>query len=88
MVVKQMTKRKSEKELPFSDPLDKDNHNTIEELEDISKIEKDSEYTGDLGKSENKEAESENVEKLDDKVAKKKTEESEKPTDKDKSNFS
>ncbi|NNL59034.1 MAG: signal peptidase I [Nitrosopumilus sp.] len=88
MVVKQITKRKSEKELPFSDSLDKDNHNTIEELEDISKIEKDSEYTGDLEKSENKEDESENVEKLDGKVAKKKTEESEKATDKDKSNFS
>ncbi len=44
MIVKQMAKRKSEKELTFSDPLDPDNQNTIEGSSDINKVEKDSEH--------------------------------------------
>ncbi|MHA7648035.1 signal peptidase I [Nitrosopumilus sp. S4] len=75
MVVKQMAKRKNEKELSLSDPLEKDNPETIEELSDISKVEKDLEY-------------SENFEKLDVDDTEKKPEESEKPTDKDKNKFS
>ncbi|KER05493.1 peptidase S26B signal peptidase protein [Marine Group I thaumarchaeote SCGC AAA799-E16] len=45
MVVKQFTKRKREKELSFTDPMDSENPNTIEELSDIDKIEEDSEYS-------------------------------------------
>jgi len=45
MIVKQFTKRKKEKELSFTDPLDSENPNTIEELSDIDKIEEDNEYS-------------------------------------------
>ena len=45
MVVKQFAKKKNEKELQFSDPLDSENPDTIEGLTDIDKIEKDSEYS-------------------------------------------
>ena len=40
-----MIKKKDEKELTFEDPFDSDNSNTIEELSDIDKIEKDKEYS-------------------------------------------
>ncbi|EIJ66602.1 signal peptidase I [Candidatus Nitrosopumilus salaria BD31] len=52
MVVKQMAKKKNEKELSFSDPMNSENPNTIEELSDINKIEKDSEYSQHVEKSE------------------------------------
>jgi len=45
MIVKQITKKKKEKETTFSDPFDSENQDTIEELSDIDKIEKDSEYS-------------------------------------------
>ncbi|MCV0401025.1 MAG: signal peptidase I [Nitrosopumilus sp.] len=45
MVVKQVIKKKNEKELTFTDPLDSMNTETIEELSDIDKIVKDSEYS-------------------------------------------
>ena len=45
MIVKQFTKRKKEKELSFTDPLDSENPDTIEELSDIDKIEEDIEYS-------------------------------------------
>ena len=55
MIIKQISKRKKEKELPFSDPLNSEKQDTIEdlpeknepseELSDINKLEKDSEYT-------------------------------------------
>lgn len=51
MIVKQVTKRKKEKELPFSDPFDSENPDTIEELSDIDKIEKDSEYSEHVDES-------------------------------------
>ncbi len=44
MIVKQFVKKKNEKELPFTDPLDSVNPDTVEELSDIDKIGKDSEY--------------------------------------------
>ena len=44
MVVKQMAKKKSEKEITFTDPLDSENDDISKELSDINKIEKDSEY--------------------------------------------
>lgn len=72
MVVKQMTKRKSEKELTLSDPLDNTNPETTKELADISKVEKDLEYSDHVEKSDSEEK-TEN-----------KFEEPEKPTDKDK----
>lgn len=52
MVVKQMAKKKSEKELTFTDPLKSENPDTIEELSGIDKIEKDSEYSEHEEKSE------------------------------------
>lgn len=45
MIAKQFTKRKKEKELSFTDPIDSENPNTIEELSDIDKIKEDSEYS-------------------------------------------
>lgn len=45
MIVKQLIKKKKEKELPLEDPFDSVNPDTIEELSDIDKIEKDSEYS-------------------------------------------
>jgi signal peptidase len=59
MIVKQFVKKKNEKELSFTDPLDSVNPDTIEELSDIDKIEKDSEYSEHVEKTET-------VEELDD----------------------
>jgi len=52
MVVKQITKKKKKKETTFSDPFDLENQDTIEELSDIDKIEKDSVYSEHIEKSE------------------------------------
>ncbi len=52
MIVKQITKKKKEKLTILSDPLDSKNPDTIEELADIDKIEKDSEYSEHVEKSE------------------------------------
>jgi len=52
MVVKQFTKKKKEKEPSPIDLLDSKNPDTIEELEDIDKIVKDSEYSKHIEKSE------------------------------------
>jgi len=52
MVVKQIANKKKKKETTFSDPLDSENQDTIEELSDIDKIEKDSEYSEHIEKSE------------------------------------
>ena len=71
MVVKQISKRKKEKELPFTDPLDSDNSNTVEklseekkneEISDIEKLEKDSEYSEHTKKSETVEEKKESTE--------------------------
>jgi signal peptidase I len=62
MVVKQMAKKKNEKELSFSDPMNSENPNTIEELSDINKIEKDSEYSQHVEKSKHGEK-SQDIEK-------------------------
>ena len=51
MVAKQVLKKKNEKELTFTDPLDSVNPDTIEELSDIDKIEKDSEYSEHIAES-------------------------------------
>ena len=51
MIVKQMAKRKDEKELSFSDPIDSDNPSTIDKFSDLDKIKEDSEYTENLEKS-------------------------------------
>ena len=58
MVAKQVLKKKNEKELTFVDPLDSVSPDTIEELSDIDKIEKDSEYSEHIVKAD--------VEELDD----------------------
>ena len=58
----QISKKKKEEELPFSDPFDSDNPDTIEkpsdkpddgELSDIDKMQKDSEYSEHLEESKN-----------------------------------
>ena len=72
MIVKQFTKKKNEKELSFTDPLDSENPDTIEELSDIDKITKDSEYSEYVEKTDEKELEKENMkEKIDEKESKK-----------------
>ena len=58
MVAKQVLKKKNEKEITFTDPLDSVSPDTIEELSDIDKIEKDSEYSEHIAKTD--------VEELDD----------------------
>lgn len=45
MIFKQFAKRKKEKELSFTDPMDSETPDTIEELSGIDKIEEDTEYS-------------------------------------------
>ena len=52
MIVKQVTKKKKEKKTTLSDPVDSENPDTVEELSDIDKIEKDSEYSEHVEKSD------------------------------------
>jgi len=61
MIVKQISKKKKEKET--SDPVDSENPVTVEELSDIDKIEKDSEYSKHVEKSDV--AEEEKVESVE-----------------------
>jgi len=78
MIVKQITKKKKEKELTFSDPVDSENQDTIEELSDIDKIEKDSEYSEHVEKSEiteEEKVESDEEAKTDEKIPEKDKEE-------------
>ncbi|NWJ29165.1 signal peptidase I [Marine Group I thaumarchaeote] len=78
MVVKQITKRKKEKKITFSDQLDSENQDTIKELSDIDKIEKDSEYSEHVEKSEiteDKKIDSDESTKTDDKTPEKDKEE-------------
>jgi signal peptidase len=76
MVVKQITKKK--KETKLSDTLDSENPDTVEELSDIDKIEKDSEYSEHVEKSditEEKKVESDDEDKTDEKTPEKDKEE-------------
>jgi len=78
MIVKQMTKKKKEKETIFSDSLDSENQDTIEELSDIDKIEKDFEYSEHVEKSEStedKKIDSDESTKTDEKTPEKDKEE-------------
>ena len=52
MIVKEFVKKKNEKELSFADPLDSENPNTIEELSDMDKVTKDSEYSEHVEKTD------------------------------------
>jgi signal peptidase len=54
MIVKELVKKKNEKELSFEDPLDSENPDTIEGLADIDKIAKDSEYSEHVEKTDGK----------------------------------
>jgi len=77
MIVKQMTKKKKVDTI-FSDPLDSENQDTIEELSDIDKIEKDSEYSEHVEKSEiteDKKTDSDESTKTDEKTSEKDKEE-------------
>ena len=78
MVVKQITKRKKEKKITFSDQLDSENQDTIKELSDINKVEKDSEYSEHVEKSEiteDKKIDSDESTKTDEKTPEKDKEE-------------
>jgi signal peptidase len=81
MIVKQFTKKKDKKGLEFTNPLDSENTDTIEELEDIDKIAKDSEYskhvenTSDVEKSQNVEEGEEESESSEESVDNKKSDE-------------
>ncbi len=78
MVVKQITKKKKQKETILSDSLDSENPDTVEELSDIDKIEKDSEYSEHVEKSditEEKKVESDDEDKTDEKTPEKDKEE-------------
>ena len=52
MIVKQITNRKKEKKITFLEQLDSENQDTVKEFSDIDKIEKDSEYSEHVEKSE------------------------------------
>jgi len=51
MVIKQVVKKKNEKELSFSDPLNSENPDTIEKISDSIKTEKDSEHSQHIERS-------------------------------------
>jgi len=65
MIVKELVKKKNEKELSFEDPLDSENPDTIEELGDMYKIAKDSEYSEHVEKTDGKELGDVKEEKLE-----------------------
>ena len=78
MVVKQIVNKKKEKEITFSDPLDSENQDPVEELSDINKMEKDSEYSEHTEKSdtiEDKKIDSDESTKTDEKTSEKDKEE-------------
>ena len=78
MVVKQITKRKKEKKITFSEQLDSENQDTVKEFSDIDKIEKDSEYSEHVEKSEiteDKKIDSDESTKTDEKTSEKDKEE-------------
>ena len=66
MIVKEFLKKKNEKELSFEDPLDSENPDTIEELGDMDKIAKDSEYSEHVEKTDEEELGDVKEEKLED----------------------
>ena len=75
MIVKQITKKKKEKETILSDSLDSENPDTVEELADIDKLEKDSEYSEHVEKLDTTEVESDVEDKTDSDETDKKTSE-------------
>ena len=78
MVVKQITQRKKEKKITFSDQLESENQDTVKEFSDIDKIEKDSEYSEHVEKSEiteDKKIDSDESTKTDEKTPEKDKEE-------------
>ena len=63
MVVKQMAKKKNEKELTLTDPLNSENQDRNEELSDIDKMRKDAEYSEHVETSKGIENKIEGIEK-------------------------
>jgi len=63
MVVKQMAKKKNEKELTLTDPINSENQDTNEELSNMSKMKKDTEYSEHVKTSEGIEKKLEGIEK-------------------------
>jgi signal peptidase len=76
MIVKQITNRKKEKKITFLEQLDSENQDTVKEFSDIGKIEKDSEYSEHVEKSET--TEDKKVEPSEDAETDKKTPEKDK----------
>ena len=76
MIVKQIAKKKKLKDTTLSDSLDSENPDTVEELSDIDKIEKDSEYSEHVEKLDStEEVESDEESKTDEKQPEKDKEE-------------
>jgi signal peptidase len=78
MVVKQIVNKKKKNETTLSDPLDSKNQDPVEELSDINKMEKDSEYSEHTEKSdtiEDKKIDSDESTKTDEKTSEKDKEE-------------
>jgi len=81
MIVKQFAKKKDKKGLEFTNPQDSDKPDAIEELEDIDKIAKDSEYSNHIEKTDGLEKvqdpkeENEKSESLEESSQNKKTDE-------------
>ncbi len=77
MVIKQMTKKKKEKESTMPDNSESEDTDTIEELSDIDKIQKDSEYTEHVEETDEKKesVDAENLEKKDESIEEAKADE-------------
>ena len=65
LIVKQMTKKKNEKENLFSDSTYPDRQENTEEVTDIDKIQKDSEYSSHAERSDDEQNEKNDSDKLD-----------------------
>lgn len=75
MIIKQITKKKKEKESIFSDNVDSENTDAIDELSDIDKIQKDSVYSEHEEKINNLEEKSTEPDEKDEFVKETKTDE-------------
>ena len=84
MVVKQMLKKKNVKKLPLEDHLDSENNDISEELADIDKIEKDSEYSKHVEKSEDVEKQLEDIDESVEEVVEETSSLDEEKSEKDK----
>ena len=66
MVIKQVAKKKNEKEISFSDPLDSEKPDTIEEISDNVRIKRDSKRSQQIERSEHMKSSDDIEKKLED----------------------